>query len=106
MQSKPRLLLGFFIIAIGVVFMLDVLTVIDAGRVFHDFWPLLLIVFGLFAMIDKNSSSFVGGILILIGVYFQLSMLDLEILDNVNISEFILPVIIIIIGVKILVKPK
>lgn len=106
MHAKLRLVLGIFIITIGVIFMLDVLTIIDAGKVFHDFWPLLLIIFGVFAISDKNSSTFVGSILILIGVYFQLDLLDLELLDHIDISEFIIPVIIIIIGVRILIKPK
>ncbi|PKM51281.1 MAG: hypothetical protein CVV02_07950 [Firmicutes bacterium HGW-Firmicutes-7] len=106
MNLKPRITLGFFIITIGVVFMLDVLDIIDAVQVSYNYWPLILIILGVFTLVDKNSSTFLGGIFILVGIYFQLNLLDLEIFNRIKLDDFILPVIIIIIGVRVLVKPK
>lgn len=106
MHSKFRVIVGVIIILAGIIFMLDVLMLIDAGVIFHDYWPVLFILFGVFGVFDGKSSTFIGVILLLIGVYFQLNILDLELLENVELSQLILPVILIIIGAKILVKPK
>lgn len=106
MHPKIRVVIGILIIVTGIFFMLDVLEILDAGIIFHDYWPIILILFGLFGVFDSKSSTFVGFILIFIGVYFQLNILDLEFLKQYNLSELILPVILILIGIKVLVKPK
>lgn len=106
MNSKLRIVTGIFIIAIGIAFMLDILEVIDAGSIFSIYWPVILIVVGIATLIDRSSSSFFGIILILIGIYFQLNQLDLDILNHVDLSELIWPIIIIVIGIRIFMTKR
>lgn len=106
MHPKIRIFVGVLIILTGFIFMLDVLEVIDAGVIFHDYWPVLLILFGLFSVFDSKSSTFIGVILVFVGIYLQLTILDFELLDRYNLSDLVLPVLLILIGVKILIKPK
>lgn len=106
MNSKLRIVTGIFIIAIGIAFMLDILEVIDAGSIFSIYWPVILIAVGIATLIDRSSSSFFGIILILIGIYFQLNQLDLDILNHVDLSELIWPIIIIVIGIRIFMTKR
>ncbi|GAB6988385.1 cell wall-active antibiotics response protein LiaF [Paenibacillus pini] len=74
MQKKwaDRLFGGLLLIGVGVLFMLDVLNVIDIsiGDIFSTYWPLILILLGVRELL-KGRKNFAGAaVLILVGTYF------------------------------------
>lgn len=106
MNSKLRTVIGILIITMGIIFMLDILEVFDADAIFSTYWPVILIILGITTVIDRNSSTFFGIVLILAGLYLQLRELDLVILNGVDLSEIILPIVIILVGIKIFLPKK
>jgi predicted membrane protein len=75
-SANPRwsLLWGGFIAVIGLIMLLDNLNIFPANRLYR-FWPLILIVAGIMNLACR-SARFFGVILLLIGVIFQLSELN------------------------------
>lgn len=71
-----RMIVGAMFILVGLLFSLDNLGVLDAGR-FWNYWPLILIVIGLAKVLAPRESGqhSVGVVLIVLGVFFQLQML-------------------------------
>jgi predicted membrane protein len=69
----PGMVAGIVLIALGTLFLLDHMEIVEAGRLFK-FWPLILVAIGLVKFL--NDRSRVGGaITIVIGVLLQLSQL-------------------------------
>jgi hypothetical protein len=92
-RLSPRLLVGVFVILLGVFLTLDSLGFLDFGSVWR-FWPVILIVFGLTGL--ARGGRPVGAIVqILLGVGFLLTTLGL-----VHLRQF-WPVLVILLGVKI-----
>lgn len=55
---RNNLFIGFVFITFGLLFLLDNLGIADFGDVIHDFWPLIIIVWGLsILMRNKRSTS-------------------------------------------------
>ncbi|MCT4543840.1 MAG: cell wall-active antibiotics response protein [Vallitalea sp.] len=102
---KKRNLFGIFVIAIGVIILLDRLGIIVTDDILSTYWPVGLIAIGLINITDKHSSKTFAVILLLVGVVFQLKELNVTVFNNIDITEFIFPVIIIIIGAWLLI-PK
>jgi predicted membrane protein len=80
-----QLVAGLIILALGLLFLLDNLNIVETDRVF-DYWPVILIVIGLTKMSQARSGSsrFVAGIWVFVGVLFlldQLDMIDFDIGD-------------------------
>ncbi len=92
--SSNNRLVGFGFIALGVLFLLPLVSSFEFS--FNDWWPLFLILFGV-GSISKGSTS--GGLIVIaIGTVFLLSNLDVF-----NVSFWLLwPVALIVIGVAIL----
>ena len=53
---RNNLFLGILLIAFGLFFLLDNLGVADFGDLLHDYWPLLIIVWGLNILLRYRSS--------------------------------------------------
>lgn len=96
---SSQFIFGIFIIAIGVVFMLDNLQIVDAGTVLY-FWPAILIIFGASkaAQSTNRSGQIFGGIFIAVGA--------LMLLDRMDVIDFRIwdwwPVVLIIVGLNFL----
>jgi predicted membrane protein len=75
--NAGRLVLGLVVIAIGVLFTLDRLGYVDAGE-FWEYWPVLLILLGIGRVLQPRGTHGrgFGLVLILFGVWFLLSNLD------------------------------
>ncbi len=102
-KRGPNFWLAVCLIAVGILFLLDNLDVLDIGN-FWEFWPVILIAVGLMKLTgsnfqDKSSAS----VLIGIGLFFLLR--NLGILDWGDIRQF-WPLILILIGVSIIFKHK
>lgn len=94
---------GGLIVTVGVLFLLDNLRIIRFND-FWQYWPVLLIVFGVFRIADSHGPAAIiwGGLVAGLGA--------LLLLDNLNIIAFdwriFWPVILIAWGLMMLLRPK
>ncbi|WP_162036808.1 LiaF transmembrane domain-containing protein [Chengkuizengella sediminis] len=98
---KGKYMFGIIVIIMGVFLLLNSTEIIDLnlGYLFRNFWPLILVFLGILNMLNHSNSKSSGLILLTIGVFFQL-----RILDVFNIFDYasFWPVILIIIGIWIM----
>ncbi len=92
---------GAIVVAIGCLLLLDNLGIVR----FHDiwqYWPALLIAFGVSRIVDSHSpSGYVwGGVMALIGAFLLLDTLDIIVFN----FAVVWPVILIAFGVSVLVR--
>ena len=76
-RSVPsQVILGAFVIGLGVLFLLDNLDILDFHRVF-SFWPAVFILFGVVKLLDSNvpDGRVLGAILIGVGVVLTMRRL-------------------------------
>jgi hypothetical protein len=98
-DSAGRVFWGLLIILFGVLLLLDQLDKLDFGWVISRYWPLLLILVGLWQLIANNFRN-TGGplLLIVLGAIFELG--KLEILGR-NAWHYVWPLLIILVGLWI-----
>ncbi len=100
-DSAGRIFWGLFIILFGVLLLLDQLHKLDFGGVISRYWPLLLILVGLWQLIANNFRNPGGPLLIIVlGVIFELG--KLEILGR-SAWHYVWPLLIILVGLWVLV---
>jgi predicted membrane protein len=92
---------GAIVVAIGFMLLLDNLRIVR----FHDFWqywPVLLIAYGVSRVVDSHSPSgyFWGGGIALTGAFLLLDTLDIIVFN----AEVFWPILLIAAGVSVLVK--
>jgi len=92
-----NLIIGLAFVAFGVVFFLDNIDFIDA-RWYVRFWPLFLIIPGLFKIIQPGRSRFFGWVLVVLGAVFMLRSFDIV---QLGFHE-LWPLILVLIGASIL----
>lgn len=80
MINPSRIVLGFTLVALGTLFLLDGQGVLDAGEVISDWWPLLLIMLGTLQWLTDRRS--VAGSLVLIGIGLVLLGIRLDVLGS------------------------
>ncbi|WP_246427438.1 cell wall-active antibiotics response protein LiaF [Paenibacillus phyllosphaerae] len=107
-----RLMWGIFIIGIGTVLMLrqSGLIEFDIGDIVSLFWPVILLFLGVQSMIRRmatgHGSMFGAAILLLVGFVFLGRNLDLFEWSVSDIGQFALPIVIILFGLRMIMKPK
>lgn len=94
-KMKSRYLVGVLFIAIGIGVFLDAVNVLDFWGVFASWWPLIFVFIGIVQLTNKGSSKIAAIIFIVIGLF----LLTNELLD-VSLMSFLLPIILILIGVS------
>lgn len=105
MRFSGSSLFGLILIAVGLVSLLSSLGYVDSWEIFSTYWPLIVVAFGVKSLIDHNSSTIFGIIVIGLGVFLQLEELGLWYLNGLNVREMIVPAVIILIGLYFIV-PK
>lgn len=78
LRITPHLVFGLLIILVGVLFTLDNLDLFEADRVI-SYWPSVLIVLGaakLWQGRAEHGSGLTGGLLMFVGIWLQLEVLD------------------------------
>lgn len=101
---QGRIFAGLLIIFLGIIFLLGSMGRLDVGDFFSDYWPLLLIFVGIWHIIGNQfRQNAFGFILIFVGLFFLL--VNLDILSK-NIWKFFFPILIIVIGLWVLFKPR
>ena len=101
MKNLPRIIIGAILIAYGVIYILGAFGIADINISLDGWWTLFIIIpclNGLFASKDK-SGNFIG---LAFGVLLLLAAQDLFEYDMI--WKIIVPVIIIMLGIKLIVK--
>ena len=75
-MSRGRLLVGFVLIVLGVLFLLDHNDVLDSGNLIADWWPMVFVVAGLLYVSFSPRHIMVPAILIIIGLALLARSLD------------------------------
>lgn len=97
----PQLVIGVFIVALGVLLMLDRLDVLTIAARLLRFWPVGLMVLGvsILARRDDAHGRFWGFFWIVVGAWLLLNTLGLV---RVGIWELFWPIVLILIGVSLI----
>ncbi|MFF2885228.1 cell wall-active antibiotics response protein LiaF [Paenibacillus sp. NPDC057967] len=106
-----RLLTGLVIISLGIAFLLRQLGYLyfSIGDVFSTFWPCILIYFGLTQMLsgrNHGGSGWWGGFMVILGAVFLGNNLDFLTWSIGDIIPFLIPVIIIFVGLRMIWSPS
>ncbi|PKM94666.1 MAG: hypothetical protein CVU84_09115 [Firmicutes bacterium HGW-Firmicutes-1] len=96
-KFSKRSFLGVMIMLVGICLFLNTMGILDEN-IFETYWPILLIIFGLYTLLDRSTRNSFGLMAIIIGVFYQLKILG-WFFEGVNIWEFIWPTIIILVGI-------
>jgi hypothetical protein len=96
--TAPRLLLGIFVVLVGVTLMLDQLGMGQVHYYVARFWPTVVIAIGL-ARILQRHGSVLGVILIVGGAWLLLNTLGLVMLEP---WQFIWPLVLVAVGARIM----
>jgi len=102
-NPKQRIVLGGFILAIGLLALLDKLNIFESVQLLQ-FWPTIFIAVGVLKIVQSKSRSsiFIGGGLIIFGVAMTLKHLGIV---DINWRDW-WPVILIAIGGSIILKGR
>jgi predicted membrane protein len=101
-SASHGIFFGAIVVSIGVLLLLDNLGILR----FHDiwqYWPALLVAWGVSRLVDSNSpSGYVwGGVVTLVGAFLLLDTLD--IIPPINFA-LLWPLLVIAFGISVLVK--
>jgi len=105
-RISHRVIFGIFIIFVGIILLLNSLDLVDADISFSMYWPIILIVLGLTKIINFDESTFAGGILLLVGSYFQLKNLNVEFIQDIKIATVFWPIVVILFGLSMLFESR
>jgi len=96
MKIPFKFIIGVYIVLLGVGLLLNQTGLVDVGSIFGTWWPTYtLIVFGLLMLFSGSKNYVSAGILLLMGILFQLASLNII---TWNIWDIIWPLIIICVG--------
>jgi hypothetical protein len=98
--SVPRLLIGAFLVLIGLLLALDQLGWVEADHLMR-FWPVLVVLYG-FGILQRGGRGVVyGTIVVLIGSWLLLNTLHLLTLAP---WQFLWPLILVVVGARIVMR--
>lgn len=99
-QTATRITTGIIILAIGVGALLGALNIFPFWDWFSNWWPLLVIVAGLFVLLGDFRRNYIWGIaLVLVGVLLQLKAAGVV---DFNFFSLIVPIALIAAGLSVL----
>jgi hypothetical protein len=96
----PRLLIGAFLVLMGLLLALDQVGWVDANHLTR-FWPALLVLYGLSILQRGGHGVVMGSILIVIGGWLLLNTLHWLILSP---WQFLWPLILVVVGARVLMR--
>ncbi|OGD22495.1 MAG: hypothetical protein A2Y70_01845 [Candidatus Aminicenantes bacterium RBG_13_64_14] len=102
-SGGDRFIWGLIIIAVGVIFLLGNMGKVSTHNIFSTYWPVILIVIGLWQLISSGYRDiFPGLLLIALGVIFLLQRLGR--LPH-NVWVYVWPTVIIFVGLWLILGP-
>ncbi|OMF32158.1 hypothetical protein BK133_15030 [Paenibacillus sp. FSL H8-0548] len=105
-----RVFTGLVIIAIGLLFLLRQTghVTFDIGNLISTYWPVILIFWGVSGLLSQrsNGSGWWGAVVLLVGCIFLGRNLELFDWSVGDIVPYIWPVVVILIGINLIWKPK
>ncbi len=96
-MNWARVFFGSLVVAVGVLLLLDNVGVLDAGDVISTWWPLVLIIAGLLALVANPRHWQIPLIVVVIG-----TALLLRTLGVVDSLDLVIPALLIMIGVFVI----
>ncbi len=75
-MNRGRLLIGFVLITLGVLFLLDQNGTVDAGDLISDWWPIVLVVAGFLYVSFSPRHLMVPAVLVIVGLALLARSLD------------------------------
>lgn len=100
-RSAPHTWIGILLVALGLIFLLSTLDILNLGHFLADWWPVILIVIGFLKLREPHKTS--GAILFIVGIVFLSATLD--IVNWGSIFRF-WPLILIAVGISLLLKTR
>lgn len=101
MKNLNRVLWGILLVAVGVLFGLKALDIIDFNIFFDGWWTLILIIPGVIGLISGKDKT--GSIIcVFVGVILFLASRD--IISFATLWKLVIPVVIIIVGLSLIFK--
>lgn len=102
-----RMFFGLMLIGIGLLFLASQLGIIQVewGEIIPTYWPVILIYIGFAGMLSSGRNGaglFWNGFIALLGVMFLLRNLNVWVMDIGDMIKLLLPVAIILFGVKLI----
>ncbi|MHA6483160.1 cell wall-active antibiotics response protein LiaF [Paenibacillus sp. strain BS8-2] len=109
-----RLFTGLMVITIGLFFLLRQLDIapfedISVGELFSTYWPCILMYFGAVQLLGgrfQGGSGWWGAVMLLIGFVFLGNNLEWFTWSIADIVPFLIPIVIIITGLRMIWKPS
>ncbi|MBM4371548.1 MAG: hypothetical protein FJ098_07835, partial [Deltaproteobacteria bacterium] len=99
--SAPHVILPLAIVAVGVLFLLDNLGSLDATSFIGTWWPSVIVLLGLSMLPGRTMGFFFPGVVILLGVVFQLKHLELLPGDA---WSYLWPALVVLLGLSMLAR--
>lgn len=96
-MNWARVFFGAIILAVGTIFLLDSLDVLEAGEVISNWWPVVIIVGGLLAFAANPRHWVVS--LLLVGGGAIVLLRSTGAIDNIS---FLWPIVLILVGLAVL----
>jgi predicted membrane protein len=102
-ENSGRIFWGLVLVIIGGLFLLDTLNVAEAGHLLSDYWPVILILVGLWILVSSGWRNLLTSlILVALGVVFLL--INLNILEH-NVWNYAWPLAIVVAGLWLILRP-
>lgn len=100
-MSNQRNLIAIILIVLAGVLLVNNVMNLNLFRFLRNWWPLIIVVFGLSHILSAHGNKKMGMVLLIVGIIFQMTTLD-----RLNFSFFDLfwPAILLIIGINLLSK--
>jgi hypothetical protein len=98
-KSENKKLIGFILIALGIVILFNRLEIWNVNLFFNGWWTLLLIVPAVYLII-KNGINTGNLVILLLGVFFLLDEI------GYNLKGYLLPALLVVLGIGVLFRRK
>ena len=99
-ESGP-IVAGLGLIALGALFILDQAGTLDAGQIVRDWWPVVIVAFGVGQLIERPRGAL--GPLIVVGVGLVLLATQLDLVPS-DVWSYLWPALLVIIGLVIIFR--
>ena len=96
-RITPRLIIGFGILALGMLWTLDNLDILESDRITR-WWPVVLVLIGVVQLFDRHANRLMPWVLIVVG---SLLLLDEARLIDFDLGDLI-PLAIALVGAKLI----